>query len=106
MKDKGLGCILRPAKIRNYNYISVCGTNKVELPKTYMIPEENMPLVDDQGSINSCVAHGISKAIEGIYLKNFKKRKSTAGDIYMVIQYVGEIALITVCLQMMQSKEL
>lgn len=83
MKDKGLGCILRPAKIRNYNYISVCGANKVELPKTYMIPEENMPLVDDQGSINSCVAHGISKAIEGIYLKNFKKRKRySRGYIY------------------------
>lgn len=53
---------------RQYYYNTICNVKEEELPEKYMV--KNLPSVLDQGSINSCVAHGVAGALSANHLKN------------------------------------
>lgn len=53
---------------RAYYYNTICNVKDEELPKEYMV--KNLPSVLDQGSINSCVAHGVAGALSANHLKH------------------------------------
>ena len=53
---------------RAYYYNTICNVKDEELPKEYMV--KNLPSVLDQGSVNSCVAHGVAGALSANHLKH------------------------------------
>lgn len=62
--ERGCGAIIRPAKLRGYDY-EVSGAANVEsLPDKYTIPEKNIPDVHDQKWTNMCVAYTLCECAE------------------------------------------
>ena len=53
---------------RAYYYNTICNVKDEELPKEYMV--KNLSNVLDQGSVNSCVAHGVAGALSANHLKH------------------------------------
>lgn len=63
----GYGVIPEPIKLRNYDFDTCCRnvSSTDSLPDSYMIPEENIPQVHDQGSVGACVAFSLCECAEG-----------------------------------------
>lgn len=62
--ERGCGAIIRPAKLRGYDY-EVSGAANVELlPNKYTIPEGHIPEVHDQKWTNMCVAYTLCECAE------------------------------------------
>ena len=53
---------------RAYYYNTICNVKDEELPKEYMV--KNLSNILDQGSVNSCVAHGVAGALSANHLKH------------------------------------
>jgi hypothetical protein len=62
------GALWSVGSARQYYYNTICNVKDEELPKEYMV--KNLSNVLDQGSVNSCVAHGIAGALSANHLKN------------------------------------
>lgn len=68
------GCLFRPTNTRNYTYI-VVGASETELPTSFILPEDRIPTVRDQGDTNSCVGHGIAETLGVLYGMEFGREK-------------------------------
>ena len=62
------GALKTVGSARAYYYNTICKVKDEELPKEYKV--EFLPRVLDQGSVNSCVAHGVAGALSANHLKN------------------------------------
>lgn len=62
------GALKAVGSARAYYYNTICDVMDEELPKEYMV--KNLSNVLDQGSVNSCVAHGVAGALSANHLKN------------------------------------
>lgn len=67
------GCLIRPANTRNY----ICGTgaSETELPSSFILPDDRIPTVRDQGDTNSCVGHAIAETMGVLYGMEFGKER-------------------------------
>ena len=62
------GALKAVGSARQYYYNTICDVKDEELPKEYMV--KNLSNILDQGSVNSCVAHGVAGALSANHLKN------------------------------------
>lgn len=62
--NKNCGAIIRPAKLRNYDYAMSAAPSSQTLPDKYTIPERNIPDVHDQKWTNMCVAYTLCECAE------------------------------------------
>ena len=62
------GALKAVGSARAYYYNTICDVKDEELPKEYMV--KNLSNVLDQGSVNSCVAHGVAGALSANHLKH------------------------------------
>lgn len=62
------GALKAVGSARAYYYNTICDVKDEELPKEYMV--KHLSNVLDQGSVNSCVAHGVAGALSANHLKN------------------------------------
>ncbi len=67
------GCLIRPSNTRNY--IFSCSAADVELPTEYVLPDDRIPTVRDQGDTNSCVGHGLAETMGVLYGIEFGEEK-------------------------------
>ena len=67
------GCLIRPANTRNY--ICGAGASDTELPASFILPDDRIPTVRDQGNTNSCVGHAIAETMGILYGMEFGKEK-------------------------------
>lgn len=65
------GCIKETPSIRNYDYDVVCGASNEKLPETYILPEDRLPKVGNQGSKGACLAFSIVAILEVMYRVEF-----------------------------------
>lgn len=65
----------KPIGVRSYEY-DICTSSSIDpadLPDKYTIPEENIPPVHDQKSVNDCVAFAMCQCAESYDLSNEEK---------------------------------
>ena len=62
------GALKTVGSARAYYYNTICNVKDEELPKEYMV--KNLSSILDQGSVNSCVAHGVAGALSANHLKH------------------------------------
>ena len=62
------GALKAVGSARQYYYNTICDVKDEELPKEYMV--KNLSNILDQGSVNSCVAHGVAGALSANHLKH------------------------------------
>ena len=67
-KQRANGALRAVGSARAYYYNTICDVKDEELPKEYMV--KNLSNVLDQGSVNSCVAHGVAGALSANHLKH------------------------------------
>ena len=67
------GCLIRPSNTRNYIFPS--SAEDVTLPTEYILPDDRIPTVRDQGDTNSCVGHGLAEAMGVLYGVEFGNEK-------------------------------
>ena len=67
------GCLIRPSNTRNY--IFSCSAEDVNLPTEYILPDDRIPTVRDQGNTNSCVGHGLAETMGVLYGMEFGNEK-------------------------------
>lgn len=58
------GCLKETPSIRNYDYDIVCGASKIEIPTEYILPDDRLPKVRNQGSVGACVAFACVEILE------------------------------------------
>ena len=68
------GCLLRPSNTRNYKF-PVCDVSDKDLPSTFILSDERIPTVRNQGNIGACVGHGIAEVLGILYGLEFGKEK-------------------------------
>lgn len=66
--NKGTGLIRAVGSTRTYDYSTICNIKDEDVPSEFMITY--IPKVLDQGSVGSCVAHGIAENFQSNHLKN------------------------------------
>lgn len=62
------GALKTVGSARAYYYNTICDVKDEELPEVYMV--KNLSNVLDQGTVGSCVAHGVAGALSANHLKN------------------------------------
>lgn len=67
-KQSANGALRAVGSARAYYYNTICDVKDEELPKEYMV--KNLSNILDQGSVNSCVAHGVAGALSANHLKH------------------------------------
>lgn len=70
MNENKYGAIIRPTRIRDYDYGIVCKATNSNLPDKYTIDKKNIPDVHDQGSTNRCVAYTLCECAEAYVKKH------------------------------------
>lgn len=65
--NKGHGVIASVGSARVYDYGTIASVKDEELPSIYQV--KYIPVVLDQGTVNSCVAHGIAENLQANHLK-------------------------------------
>ena len=68
------GCLIRPANTRNYIHMGM-GASETELPASFILPDDRIPTVRDQGDTNSCVGHGLAETMGILYGMEFGKER-------------------------------
>ena len=58
------GVISEVPGMRLYDFESVCGASETNLPKTYILPDDKIPSVRDQGTVGACVAFSLAEMLE------------------------------------------
>ena len=77
------GCLKETPSLRNYDYDIVCGTTNDELPESYMLPDDRLPTVRDQGNVGACVAFACVEIMEVLNKIEFNTHKTfSAGFFY------------------------
>lgn len=77
------GGIVGAPSIRTYDYNAVYGTSSVALPKTFMLPEDRLPSVTNQGKYNACCAFAIAEVLQVLHRIEFgKDEQFSEGFIY------------------------
>ena len=77
------GCLKEIPSVRTYTYDAVCGASKIEVPQTYLLPEEFRPKVTNQGTVSACVAFAIAEILSVFNKKEFgEKEEVSEGFIY------------------------
>lgn len=66
--NKGTGVIRAVGSTRTYDYSKICNIKDEDVPMSYKI--KNIPYVLDQGSVGSCVAHGLAENLQANHFKN------------------------------------
>lgn len=77
------GCLKETPSVRTYTYGGVCGSREINLPESYMLPNERLPKVTSQGSIWACVAFSIAEILSIFNYDEFGKQEQfSEGFIY------------------------
>lgn len=58
------GCLKETPSIRNYDYEIVCGASKIEIPTEYILPDDRLPKVRNQGNVGACMAFACVEILE------------------------------------------
>lgn len=77
------GCLYEIPSIRTYTYDAVCGASGVDLPESFILPEDRIPPVSDQGNVGACVAFAIAEILYVFnHLERNEKEQFSEGFIY------------------------
>ena len=77
------GCIKEIPSIRNYDFNIICGASNEEIPKEYILPDDRLPKVRNQGDIGACVAFACVEIMEVLNRIEFDTDKTfSAGFFY------------------------
>lgn len=72
----GGGALVRPHKVQNYDYSRLCAAEDFsDLPESYVLPEDRIPTVRDQGEIEACVAFSLSEVLGILHGLEFGEEK-------------------------------
>lgn len=77
------GCLKETPSARDYRYEEVCGSVESNLPKSYILPDDCLPEVRDQGNVGACVAFACVEIAEVLNRKEFGTNTTlSAGFFY------------------------
>ncbi|MBE7025051.1 MAG: hypothetical protein E7408_03235 [Ruminococcaceae bacterium] len=77
------GCLKEIPSLRNYEYEIVYGAPKINLPDSYILPEDRLPKIRNQGYIGACVAFACVEIMEVLNRIEFGTDKTfSAGFFY------------------------
>lgn len=62
------GVVRAVGSTRTYDYSKICNIKDEDIPSSYKI--KNIPRVLDQGTVGSCVAHGLAENLQANHFKN------------------------------------
>lgn len=68
------GCLIKPSNTRNYK-LPVGDISDKDLPSTFILSDDRIPTVRNQGDIGACVGHGIAEVLGILYGLEFGKEK-------------------------------
>ena len=85
------GCLQETPSLRTYDYDVVCGAAEEELPKSYILPDDRLPKVRNQGNVGACVAFACVEIMEVLNRVEFDADKTfSAGFFYGYNRDAGE----------------
>lgn len=77
------GCLREIPSLRNYEYEIVCGAPQTKLPDSYILPDDRLPKIRNQGNIGACVAFACVEIMEVLNRIEFGTDKTfSAGFFY------------------------
>lgn len=63
LTDNSCGCLNESPSVRTYVYEAISKNSKESLPDSYILPNDRLPDVENQGSINACVAFATAEIL-------------------------------------------